>query len=97
MVSDTNIKKAKPLFKRFGLKTLRRRPRRSILFSRLSRLIIISNLIGLFILVTGSLAMNEFARSYLDAKMENLTSQADLVTSILGDEATGYSLSLIHI
>jgi len=64
---------------------------RPLLFSRLARLIIISNMIGLFILVTGSLAMNEFARSYLDAKIENLTTQAELITSILGDEATGFS------
>ena len=91
MVSDTNIKKTKSLHRRFNLKNRRRRPRRSLLFSRLSRLIIISNLIGLFILVAGSLAMNEFARSYLDAKMENLTAQAELVTSILGDEATGFA------
>ncbi|MEP6343185.1 MAG: stimulus-sensing domain-containing protein [Maricaulaceae bacterium] len=91
MASDINIKKADKLYQRFKLKDRRRGPRRSIFFSRLSRLIIISNLIGLFILVAGSLAMNEFARSYLDAKMENLTTQAELVTSILGDEATGYS------
>jgi len=90
MASDINIKKAKSFPLRFEFKN-GRRPRRSILFSRLSRMIIISNLIGLFILVTGSLAMNEFASSYFDAKMENLTSQAELITSIIGEEATGFS------
>ena len=91
MASDTNIKKTDKIYQRFKLSHRRRRPRRSIFFSRLSRLIVISNLIGLFILVAGSFAMNEFERSYLDAKMENLTAQAELVTSILGDEATGFS------
>lgn len=91
MASDINIKKVKTFPSRFELKQRRRRPRRSVLFSRLSRMIIISNLIGLFILVTGSLAMNEFASSYFNAKMENLTSQAELITSILGQEATGLS------
>lgn len=89
MASDINIKKAESFPSRFEMKYRGRRPRRSVLFSRLSRMIIISNLIGLFILVTGSLAMNEFASSYFDAKMENLTSQAELITSILGEEATG--------
>ena len=91
MVSDINIKKTKTSHRRFKWVNLRRQPRRSIYFSRLSRLIIVSNLIGLFILVAGSLVMNEFARSYLDAKMENLAAQAELITSILGDEATGFS------
>jgi len=91
MASDINIKKVKSFPSRFEMKQRGRRPRRSVLFSRLSRMIIISNLIGLFILVTGSLAMNEFASSYFDAKMENLTSQAELITSILGEEATGFT------
>jgi len=91
MASDINIKKVKSFPARFEMKYRGRRPRRSVLFSRLSRMIIISNLIGLFILVTGSLAMNEFASGYFDAKMENLTSQAELITSILGEEATGLS------
>ena len=91
MVSDINIKKTNGFSQRFNLNNRRRRSRRSILFSRLARLIFVSNMIGLFILVTGSLAMNEFARSYMDAKIENLTTQAELVTSILGDEATGFS------
>ncbi len=94
MASDINIKKAKTFPSRVTLKQ-QRRPRRSVLFSRLSRMIIISNLIGLFILVTGSLAMNEFANSYFDAKMENLSSQAELITSILGEEATGVSQEAI--
>jgi len=68
----------------------RRGPRRSLLSSRLTRNIFLSNLIGLLILVAGSLAVNRFERSLVDAKVENLRSLAATMTTYIGDQATGF-------
>jgi len=65
-------------------------PRRSLLTSRLTRNIFFSNLIGLLILVSGSLAMNRFQSGLIDAKLENLRSLASTITTVMGDDATGY-------
>jgi len=47
-------------------------PRRSLLSSRLTRLILISNLIGLAILVGGALTMNRFEAGLIDGKVDNI-------------------------
>ena len=68
----------------------RRGPRRSLWTSRLTRNIFLSNLIGLIILVTGALAMNRFEAGLIDAKVDNLKSLASTITTVMGEQATGY-------
>jgi len=69
----------------------RRGPRRSLWLSRLTRNIFLSNLIGLIILVTGSLAMNRFEVGLINAKVDNLQSLASTISTVIGEQATGYS------
>ena len=68
----------------------RRGPRRSLWTSRLTRNIFLSNLIGLIILVTGALAMNRFEDGLINAKIDNIQSLASTITTVIGEQATGY-------
>ena len=68
----------------------RRGPRRSLWTSRLTRNIFFSNLIGLLILVTGALAMNRFEAGLINAKVDNVRSLASTITTVIGEQATGY-------
>ncbi|MCF6220454.1 MAG: sensor histidine kinase [Robiginitomaculum sp.] len=63
--------------------------RRFIMFSTLTRMIFLANLLGLIILIAGALTMNQFSRGLIDAKIDNLHSQSRLIANLLGDEATG--------
>ena len=69
----------------------RRGPRRSWLSSRLTRLIILSHLVGLIILVLGALAMNRFEAGLVEAKLDNLRSLASTISTVMSDSATGAS------
>ncbi len=109
MVSDINIKKpnghksevneTRPA--KAGRMRLRERrlrqgrlgPRRSLFRSRLTRVIFVSNLIGLIILLTGSLAMNRFEEGLVNAKVDNLRSLAATITTVIGEQATGQGSS----
>lgn len=82
MESDTNIRKPRGL--------TRRRRRRPLLFSRLARVIFLANLFGLAILIVGSMALNQYTKELVSARIENLNSQAGLITSFMGETATGY-------
>ncbi|NNE58607.1 MAG: histidine kinase [Hellea sp.] len=96
MESDTNI--AKPDRRTGDERRSRSKVRRqqhpvqerSILFSRLTRVIFLSHLFGLVILMVGSLTLNQYSKGLIEARIENLKSQALLVTSIMGDTATGF-------
>lgn len=103
MVSDINIKNDKPvaarrlrsIFRRVSLKSGStqdgaRRHRRFWLFSRLTQLIILSNLIGLLILVAGALTMNRFEAGLINAKVETLESLAATITTVMSEQATGF-------
>ncbi len=68
----------------------RRGARRSFWTSRLTRVIFLSNLIGLIILVAGALAMNRFEAGLIDAKVDNLRSLASTITTVIGEQATGF-------
>jgi len=46
-------------------------------------------LIGLVILITGSMALNQYSEELVRARIDNLHSQAKLITSFMGDTATG--------
>lgn len=109
MVSDINIKKPKGQTPskdkkrpaKAGRVRLRERrlrhkrfgPRRSLLASRLTRVIFIANLIGLIILISGSLAMNRFEAGLINAKVDNLRSLAATITTVIGEQATGQGVS----
>lgn len=49
-----------------------------------------SNLIGLVILITGSVALNQYTTELVKARVENLRAQTSLITSVMGDRTTGY-------
>ena len=59
--------------------------RRFIAFSTLTRMIFLANLLGLIILIIGALTLNQFSRGLINAKIDNLSSQARLITNLLGD------------
>ena len=86
MASDINIKKPKAVA---SAKVARSSRVRSIAFSSLARAIFISNMVGLLILVVGALTLNEVRRGLIDTKLQNLYSQAELITNILASDATG--------
>ena len=68
----------------------RRGVRRFIMFSTLTRMIFLANLLGLIILIAGALTLNQFSRGLIDAKIDNLHSQTRLIANLLGDQATGF-------
>ncbi len=101
MASDINIKRHKAISDKGldkgldrGLKQAASRPERSRSFARssLSRAILLSNLVGLLILIIGALTLNEVRRGLIDTKLQNLYSQAELVGNILAQNATGNAL-----
>ena len=81
------VASAKKLFG--GRKERRRGVRRFIFFSALTRMIFLSNLLGLIILIIGALTLNQFSGGLIDAKIDNLRSQTTLIANLLGDQATG--------
>lgn len=62
---------------------------RSMARSSLARAIFLSNLVGLLILIIGALTLNEVRRGLINAKLQNLYSQAELISNILAQNATG--------
>lgn len=56
----------------------------------MARVIFLSNLIGLAILIVGSLALNQYTAELIKARVENLRSQASLISSLIGETASGY-------
>ncbi|HEY0648219.1 stimulus-sensing domain-containing protein, partial [Phenylobacterium sp.] len=65
-----------------------RRRRRGLPGSRLGRLILALNLLGLAILVSGALVLNELRRGLVNARIDSLTTQGELIASILNQAAT---------
>ncbi len=56
--------------------------------SRLGRLIIVLNLLGLAILVGGSLVLNELRQGLINAKVDSLTLQGELIANVIDQTAT---------
>jgi len=56
--------------------------------SRLGRLILALNLLGLAILIGGALIQNERQRGLVNARIDSLTTQGELIASILNQAAT---------
>lgn len=65
-----------------------RRRRRGLPGSRLGRLILALNLLGLAILISGALVLNELRRGLVNARIDSLTTQGELIASILNQAAT---------
>ena len=93
MELDTNIKKPRSDNSAHSFVNTPSKRRRSVMFSRLARVIFLSNLFGLAILIVGSLALNQYTTELVKARIGNLESQAGLITSIMGETASGYGLN----
>jgi two-component system sensor histidine kinase ChvG len=65
-----------------------RRSRWRLPGSRLGRLIIALNLLGLAVLIAGALVLNELRRGLIDAKRDSLATQAAVVVNVLAQAAT---------
>ena len=81
---------SKPKLELRTTRNKKRGVRRFIMFSTLTRMIFLANLLGLIILIAGALTLNQFSRGLIDAKIENLQSQTRLIANLLGDQATGF-------
>jgi two-component system sensor histidine kinase ChvG len=56
--------------------------------SRLGRLIVGLNLIGLAVLISGALVLNEIRRGLVEARMDTLSVQGDLIVQLMAEAAT---------
>jgi two-component system sensor histidine kinase ChvG len=68
--------------------TARTPSRRWLPGSRLGRLIILLNILGLVILIAGSLVLNELRQGLVNARIDSLTTQAELMANIIDRAAT---------
>ncbi len=59
-----------------------------ILGSRLGRLIIVLNLLGLAVLIVGALVLNEFRQGLIAARVDSLRTQSDLISYVIETAAT---------
>ena len=80
MASDTAIASPEDPPRRRGLRWLPG--------SRLGRLIIVLNLFGLAILISGALVLNELRRGLVNARIDSLTTQGELLATIIDQAAT---------
>ncbi len=62
-----------------------RRTRRRGAGSRLGGLILALNLLSLLILFVGALVLNEWRRNLVEARLESLTAQAEILANVLGE------------
>jgi two-component system sensor histidine kinase ChvG len=56
--------------------------------TRLGRLIIVLNVLGLLILIVGALVLNEMRRGLVNARIDSLTTQGELMATIIDRAAT---------
>jgi two-component system sensor histidine kinase ChvG len=56
--------------------------------SRLGRLIILLNFVGLAALITGALVLNELRRGLVEARIDGLTTQGQFIVKVLDETAT---------
>ena len=56
--------------------------------SRLGQLIVVLNLLGLAILIAGVLILNEMRRGLVQARIDGLRTQGELISNVLGQAAT---------
>src|SRR4051812_42825236 len=79
MASDTDTEKTEPA-----------RPPWRLFWpgSRLGRLILALNLLGLAVLIAGALVLNELRHGLVQAREDSLTTQGELIANVLGGGAT---------
>jgi two-component system sensor histidine kinase ChvG len=63
-------------------------PRVRFRASRLGRLIIGLNLLGLLVLIVGALVLNEFSKGLIDSRLDSLTTQVELIADVIIKGAT---------
>jgi len=63
-------------------------PRMRFRASRLGRLIIGLNLLGLLVLIVGALILNEFSKGLIDSRLDSLTTQVELIADVIIKGAT---------
>ncbi|MEM1364640.1 MAG: sensor histidine kinase [Pseudomonadota bacterium] len=68
--------------------SLLRRAMRWLFFRSLTRRIIFLNLAGLAVLVTGILYLNQFREGLIDARVESLRTQAEIIAGAIAAQAT---------
>ena len=56
--------------------------------SRLGRLIVLLNMLGLAVLIAGALVLNELRRGLVNARIDSLTTQGELMATIIDQAAT---------
>ena len=56
--------------------------------SKLGRLIVALNLLGLAILISGALVLNELRRGLVNARIDSLSTQGELIADIINRAAT---------
>src|SRR5437016_6164669 len=56
--------------------------------SRLGRLIVVLNLLGLAILISGALVLNELRRGLVNAQVDSLRTQGELIANVIDQAAT---------
>ena len=64
------------------------RQRMPVVGSRLGRLILGLNLLGLMVLVAGALVLNEMSRGLVAARIDSLTTQGEFIANVLEQAAT---------
>lgn len=81
MASDTATARPEP-------RPVSRGPARVLPGSRVGRLIIALNLLGLAILIGGSLFLNEQRRGLIEGRRDSLTTQGELIANVIAGAAT---------
>lgn len=56
--------------------------------SRLGRLIVVLNLLGLTILIAGALVLNELRRGLINARLDGLVLQGEVIANVINEQAT---------
>ncbi len=64
-----------------------RKRRARVALSRLTLIIVVANLIGLFILLVGSFALTQYRDGLIQAKLEGVRAQAQIIADVLGQVA----------
>ena len=64
--------------------------------SRLGRTIIVLNLLGLAILITGALVLNELRRGLINARIDSLTIQGEVIANVIDRAADGLVTDYLH-
>jgi len=90
MALATDIGNPEPAGARAGARTRGRRAadRIPLTGSRLGRLILLLNLLGMVVLIAGALVFNEFRRGLVTARLDSLTTQSQLLSYAIVNAAT---------